>query len=710
MPVVCSSEGRLNRVTVAPETGPPATPPLPRALAAAVGERGGAEPPQMRETHASWVVLAGARAWKVKKPLVFAFLDQSTPQRRKAACEAELALNRPLAPDLYLAVRGLVPAGEGAIRIGDADDPEAVDYAVEMRRFDERDTLAGLIARDALQEHHLRAVAERLVAFHAAAPVATEPASAPGSAPAAAAAALARLDRNGEELIALLEDGGRRAAVLAQLRCAAAFACAQAGALAARVAAGRVRELHGDLRAEHVLPGPPVRFVDRLEFNRAWREVDAADELAFLTMDLTALGRPDAARALLAAYREAGGDAGDDRLVAFHAVYRAHVRAKVTLLRAVQEGEEGGAGPGTGPARDGAGAGAARDGAGAGAARDEAQDAGAGAGAGAEAGASEEDRTIGALGGPQTSGPRDGQDVRAAERDRRRADGLLAVAERCVWRLRLPAVLVVCGPSASGKSVLAAELGRRSGRPVLSSDVVRKRLAGVVATARAGEHVYSEEMSAHTYAELGRAAAAAAQTSEGAIVDATFRRRTDRDAFARGLGEGRGGGGADAGAGAAGAGLADAGAGAAGAGLADAGAGAAGAGLADAGAGAAGAGLDDAGAGAAGAGLDDAGAGAAGAGLADAGAGDSDAGAGDSGAAYVELTASAAVLRERARRRLGDSGRVSDGTPELAVAQLAEFEPLTEVPPDRHHLLRADRPPHALADALAAALDEQLAR
>ena len=565
--MVCSQTGRLNRVGAASDIAAQLPPPV-RALAERARRRGDV---QVRETHASWVVLAGDRAWKVKKPLAFAFLDQSTPQRRRAACEAELELNRPLAPDLYLAVRGLAPAASGrgeeaargdgplgGVRLVDADDPAAVEYAVEMRRFDERATLAGLVARDALEPRHLRAVAERLAAFHAQAPIAP-PADAPRAPAAAAAAALERLDRNGEELIALLDDddGGARAAALAQLRCAGAFAVGAAAQLAARAAAGRIRELHGDLRAEHVLPGPPVRLVDRLEFNRAWREVDSADELAFLAMDLTALGRADAAAALLDAYRAAGGDAGDDRLVAFHAIYRAHVRAKVALLRAAQEREAG--------------------------------------------------------------------EAAAAAGEQAAAGRLLAVGERFAWRLRLPPTVVVCGPSASGKSVLAAELGRRSGRPVISSDRVRKRLAGVAATARAGAEAYAAEMSARTYAALGRAAAAAGP--EGAIVDATFRRRADRDAFARALAD------ADA----------------------------------------------------------------------------APPAARDAAPApaplYVELTAPAAVLRERARRRLADAERVSDGTPELALAQLAAFEPLTEVAPARHLLLRADRPPAAVAAALAAALD-----
>lgn len=623
-------------------------PPLLRAFADSMGEDGA----ELRETHASWVVLAGDRAWKVKKPLAFAFLDQRTPERRRAACEAELELNRPLAPDVYLAVRGLAwagadgepaggvgaagepagagdggmgedgePAGASGARLTDPDDPGTVEYAVEMRRFDERETLAGLIERDALEPGHLHAVAARLAGFHAQAPLAP-PDDAPREPAAAAAAQLERLDRNGEELIALLAEPAEpaeRAAVLAQLRGAAAFAVAHADLLAARARDGHVRELHGDLRAEHVLPGAlpadgatwadgergagpadgatraggergaarageGVRLVDRLEFNRAWREVDAADELAFLAMDLTALGRPDAATELLAAYRAAGGDAGDDRLVAFHAVYRAHVRAKVSLLRAAQEEDDGA--------------------------------------------------------------------LDAAARERRRAETLLAVAERFAWRLRLPPVLVVCGPSASGKSVLAAEIGRRAGLEPISSDVVRKRLAGVAPTERAGEAVYDEAMNARTYAALGAAAANAAATG-GAIVDATFRRRADRDAFARGL--------ADAAAANAASALAG--------------------------------------------GVDPHAEGAGAHPSAPAGGVDPHAAGRPPVVAFVELTAAPEVLKARAQRRLGDAERVSDGTPDLAVEQLAAFEPLAEVAPERHHLLRADRTPQQLADALAAALD-----
>src|SRR5512142_1130206 len=58
----------------------------------------------MRETHMSWVFMAGQRVYKLKKPVRFAYLDFSTLDRRAAACRAEHMLNRRLAPDVYLEV------------------------------------------------------------------------------------------------------------------------------------------------------------------------------------------------------------------------------------------------------------------------------------------------------------------------------------------------------------------------------------------------------------------------------------------------------------------------------------------------------------------------------------------------------------------------------------------------------------------------------
>jgi hypothetical protein len=93
-------------------------------------------------------------------------------------------------------------------------------------------------------------------------------------------------------------------------------------------------------------------------------------------------------------------------------------------------------------------------------------------------------------------------------------------------------VVVICGLSGSGKSHLAGALSAESGSAVISSDVVRKQLAGLDPLERAGASHYTNDFSARTYAELGRLAAAELERHGVVIVDATFRHAEDRRAFA----------------------------------------------------------------------------------------------------------------------------------------------------------------------------------
>jgi uncharacterized protein len=91
------------------------------------------------DTHAASVFLAGDRALKVKRAVRFAFLDYSTLAKRKRACEAELTVNAPYAPDIYRRVVAVTREADGALAVGGKGAP--VEWAVEMRRFDETRTL-----------------------------------------------------------------------------------------------------------------------------------------------------------------------------------------------------------------------------------------------------------------------------------------------------------------------------------------------------------------------------------------------------------------------------------------------------------------------------------------------------------------------------------------------------------------------------------------
>lgn len=288
-------------------------------------------PVEVRETHISWVFLVGDRAFKLKKPITLPFVDYGTAERRRAMCEEEVRLNLRLAPDVYLGTRSVV-AKTGGVVLAPAGHPDAIDHVVEMRRFDETRTLAARVSHGGEYYPTLVAVGRRLAEFHAdaAAPDA-------GRTTAALHAALAE---NVDTLLALAPDHefARRVAGLA--RFTAAFFAARREELEARAAAGYVRDGHGDLRAEHVLLERGVEVVDCVEFDPALRIADVGCDLAFLLMDLELLGSPVAARGVLAGYRDAGGDPGDDALLAFFASYRALVRAKVALVRSAQAADQ----------------------------------------------------------------------------------------------------------------------------------------------------------------------------------------------------------------------------------------------------------------------------------------------------------------------------------------------------------------------------------
>jgi aminoglycoside phosphotransferase family enzyme/predicted kinase len=414
---------------------------------------------EVRETHISWVFLAGQHAYKLKKPLVLPFLDYGTAARRRKMCREEVRLNRRLAADIYLGVRGVAERPDGLQLTAD-DDPQALDFVVEMRRYDETQTLAARLERGELDHEHIIEVARVLARFHAhARRVAVGD--------RAVLAVERRFEQNLHELFGSLEQRGEIDRVLALERFAHAFIVAHAQTFEARRREGRVREGHGDLRAEHVLVDGEVRIVDCVEFDRGLRELDVADDLAFLALDLAARGGERFGQQLVEAYRSAGGEPGDDALIAFYAAYRALVRSKVALIRAAQRSPASSAhGHHSAQARD-----------------------------------------------------------------------LIAIAERFAWRARLPLVIVVCGPPASGKSCLASALAQASSLPHLSADLTRKRLAGIRPGQRAASAVYSAEFNRLTYAELGRRAAREVSGRGGAIVDATFRHRTDRDAFAEAFGE-----------------------------------------------------------------------------------------------------------------------------------------------------------------------------
>ncbi|TSA00559.1 MAG: hypothetical protein D4R84_00225 [Rhodocyclaceae bacterium] len=280
------------------------------------------------ETHASWLLLAGDFAYKIKKSITLPFLDYGTLARRETCCRDELMLNRRLAPDLYLDVVAIggTPAQP---RFGELP---AIEWAVRMRRFDEQGRLDRVAARGELTPKHLSQLAATLCAFWDAAGVAT-PATrfgAPEQVLAAARENFAELRQlmpqedqpQVEQLASWTEDEFSR----------------RATGFAARKAGGRVREGHGDLHLGNLalIDGHVTPF-DCIEFNEDFRWNDVAGEIAFVWIDLLDHRRPVLAAWFLNAWLEAGGDFEALAVLRFYAVYRTMVRAKIAALRARQE-------------------------------------------------------------------------------------------------------------------------------------------------------------------------------------------------------------------------------------------------------------------------------------------------------------------------------------------------------------------------------------
>ncbi|MGZ8410881.1 MAG: DNA-binding protein, partial [Hyphomicrobium sp.] len=129
----------------------------------------GGAPVKHIDTHAASVFLAGDRALKVKRAVRFPFLDFSTLAKRKAACDAEIEANRPFAPDLYSGVVAITREAGGRLAIGGTGEP--VEWAVDMWRFDETQTLDQIAERAGVDLALADKLARTVAAAHARAPV-----------------------------------------------------------------------------------------------------------------------------------------------------------------------------------------------------------------------------------------------------------------------------------------------------------------------------------------------------------------------------------------------------------------------------------------------------------------------------------------------------------------------------------------------------------
>jgi uncharacterized protein len=292
----------------------------------------GGAPVKRIDTHAATVFLAGDRAFKIKRAVRFPFLDYSTLERRQAACAAEIEVNRPYAPAIYRRAVAVTRQDDGRLAIGGEGEP--VEWAVEMRRFDESQTLDHLVAAQRIDGALADALARAVARAHAAAPT--------DKAIGFADELSEVIAQNDAELTAS-PDLFPPSAVAALTEAAHGALIRVRTLLIARERAGLVRRCHGDLHLGNIvlLDGAPVLF-DAIEFNPKIATGDVFYDLAFLLMDLVERGLSPAANIVLNRYLNETRRAQDiDALAALPLFLslRAAIRAKVTAARRPQNTE-----------------------------------------------------------------------------------------------------------------------------------------------------------------------------------------------------------------------------------------------------------------------------------------------------------------------------------------------------------------------------------
>ncbi|WP_081247565.1 AAA family ATPase [Variovorax paradoxus] len=276
---------------------------------------------ELVETHISWVLLTATHAYKLKKPVRFPFVDFASIAARKHFCEEELRLNRRFAPSLYLDVVPVCGARE-APRLG--GDGVSIDHVVRMRRFPESSLLRNLLAAGRLEPAWLDGFARRLAALQGAAERVVPP-SAFGAPDAIVRAAVDVVSQ-----LLVQRSDSRLATLSAWIR---ERAQALHMAWIARQQSGAVRECHGDLHmANVVLVDGELTAFDCIEFDPMMRRIDVMSDIAFLSMDLKAHGRPDLAFRFLDAWLQHSGDHAGLQVLGFYEVYRALVRAMAAGL------------------------------------------------------------------------------------------------------------------------------------------------------------------------------------------------------------------------------------------------------------------------------------------------------------------------------------------------------------------------------------------
>ncbi len=277
---------------------------------------------ELIQTHISYVILTGAWAYKVKKPVNFGFLDFSTLENRGFYCQEELRLNQRLAPTVYETVLPITQI-DGQYQLGGVGEP--VEYTLRMHEFSQKGLFSELFDQNAVTLEQMTTLGKILATFHQKALVndhilsfgSPEQVRYP-------------IDQNYIQTVGFIGRAQQQDWFDQTKAFTDRFYDEHPQLFQQRVLDQRIREGHGDLHLGNiaVIDGAPVIF-DCIEFNEPFRFIDVLSDTAFLMMDLIARKRPDLGNRFLNTYLEGTGDWGGLPLLPLYLSYRAYVRGKV---------------------------------------------------------------------------------------------------------------------------------------------------------------------------------------------------------------------------------------------------------------------------------------------------------------------------------------------------------------------------------------------
>ncbi len=250
---------------------------------------------ELRQTHISWVYLSSTEVWKVKRPVDLGFLDFTTIEKRREACENEVALNRRLAPSVYLGVVPVRRSRSDGLSFEGAG--EVVDWAVHMKRLPERDRADLRLADGRMSDDDIEAIARRLAAFHERSRH-DERIRRFGSIDVIEKNVRENFEQVESSIRDYVSDDQVDEIESWQIR----FLRDRRTTFEARVEDERIRDGHGDLRLEHVYltDAGQIAIIDCIEFNERFRFADVCADVVFLAMDLAYSGRVDVAERFVA--------------------------------------------------------------------------------------------------------------------------------------------------------------------------------------------------------------------------------------------------------------------------------------------------------------------------------------------------------------------------------------------------------------------------